>query len=121
MSKVEKYFRLAKEVAVKSDSTSLRRHHRLGAVGIRSDGTTVTASNIICRQPQAHAHAETRLVRKLNRGSEMFVVRVLRNGSLGNACPCIKCQNAMRLRGIKRVYYSITDEKYGVIVFTKCN
>jgi tRNA(Arg) A34 adenosine deaminase TadA len=119
MSKVEKYFRLAKEVAIKGDSTNLRRHYRLGAVGIRSDGTVVTASNIVCQQPHAHAHAEARLVRKLNHGSEIFVVRVLRNGSLSNACPCIKCQNAMRLRGIKRVYYSISDEKYGVVVFTK--
>jgi tRNA(Arg) A34 adenosine deaminase TadA len=117
MSKVERYFRLAKTIAVKGDTPVIKRNHRLGAVGIRSDGVIVTASNIPCRDLYAMAHAEARLVKKLNYGSEIFVVRILSNNTLGNACPCIKCQNAMRLRGIRRVYYSISDDKYGVIVF----
>jgi tRNA(Arg) A34 adenosine deaminase TadA len=120
MSKVERYFRLAKTVATKGDS-GVKRKYRLGAVGIRNDGTIVTANNVICRQPHARAysHAEARLVRKLNRGSEIFVVRILSDNSLGNACPCVKCQNAIRLRGVRRVYYSISDDEYGIIVFTR--
>ena len=120
MSKVERYFRLAKTVAAKGDISDAKRKYRLGAVGIRSDGTVVTANNVPCRQPndRAQSHAEARLVRKLNHGSEMYVVRILHNNALGNACPCIKCQNAMRLRGIRRVYYSISDDQYGVIIFT---
>ena len=117
MSKVERYFRLAKAMAEKGD-TDIRRQYRLGAVGIRSDGTIVTASNIPSRKPHAQAHAEARLVRKLNHGSEVFVVRILRNNTLSSACPCARCQKAMRLRGIRRVYYSISDDEYGVIVFT---
>jgi tRNA(Arg) A34 adenosine deaminase TadA len=121
MSKVERYFRLAKKIATKGDITDVKRKYRLGAVGIRTDGTIVTANNIPCRYPHARAysHAEARLVRKLSHGSEMFVVRILRNNSFSNACPCAKCQNAMRLRGVRRVYYSISDDEYGVIVFAR--
>ena len=118
MSKVNKYFRIAKSVAVKGESR-VKRHHRLGAVGIRSDGTIVTANNINIKRPHPRSHAEARLTRKLNHGSEVYVVRILRNNTLGCACPCIKCQNAMRLRGVRRVYYSISDNQYGVIVFTR--
>ena len=120
MSKIDRYFRLAKTTAVKGDASDARRHYRLGAVGVRTDGTIVTASNVPCRQPHARArsHAEARVVRKLNYGSEIFVVRILRNNTISNAHPCAKCQKAMRLRGIRRVYYSISNDEYGVIVFT---
>jgi tRNA(Arg) A34 adenosine deaminase TadA len=114
MSKVERYFRLAKTIALKGDN----RKYRLGAVGIRTDGAIVTASNIPSRQPHAKAHAEARLTKKLNRGSEVFVVRILRSGMLDNAHPCMKCQKAMRLRGVRRAYYSISNDEYGVINFS---
>ena len=117
MSRVERQFRLAKTVAMKGDVNEARRQYRLGAVGIRSDGAIVTASNLPSRQPHARVHAEARLVRKLNCGSEVFIVRILRSGKLDNAHPCAKCQKAMRLRGIRRVYYSISDDEYGVINF----
>jgi tRNA(Arg) A34 adenosine deaminase TadA len=117
MSKVDRYFRLAKTIAIKGDAYVVRRHYRLGAVGIRTDGAIVTADNVPVRQPHARSHAEARLTRKLNRGSEVFIVRVLRSGLLSNAHPCAKCQKAMRLRGIRRVYYSISDDEYGVINF----
>lgn len=116
MTKVERYFRLAKSIALKGDTNNIYRNHRLGAVGVRTDGVVVTANNIPCIQQDAHSHAEARLVRKLNCGSEIYVVRILRSNKLSNAHPCIKCQNAMRLRGIRRVYYSISDNEYGVIV-----
>jgi tRNA(Arg) A34 adenosine deaminase TadA len=119
MSKIDKYFRLAKQVAMKGDSCDASRQHRLGAVGIRSDGIIVSASNIPCRQQNASSHAEARLVRKLNHSSEVFVVRVLRNGELGNAHPCINCQTTMRLRGVRRAYYSISNDDYGIIVFNQ--
>jgi tRNA(Arg) A34 adenosine deaminase TadA len=114
MTKVEKFFQLAKQVAERGDKT-VRRHYRLGAVGIRSDGTIVSSSNIPCRHTQSEAHAEARLVRKLNHGSEVFVVRILRCGALANARPCKNCQTAMMRRGVRRVYYSISDVEYGCL------
>jgi cytidine deaminase len=115
MAKVDRYFRLAQSIALKGDAKNVRRHYRLGAVGIRNDGTTVTANNVPCRQLHAQAHAEARLVRKLDRGADVYVVRIRRNGTLANARPCYNCQNAMRARGVHRCYYSISNNEYGVL------
>jgi tRNA(Arg) A34 adenosine deaminase TadA len=110
--KVENYFRLAKKIAIKKNDC---RQYRLGAVGIRSDGIVVTSSNIPSRYQHNHAHAESRLVRKLNSGSIIFVVRILRCGKFTMARPCLKCQCAMRKRNVKRVYYSIGNKEYGIL------
>jgi cytidine deaminase len=115
MAIIDKYFRLARQVALKGDTLEANRHYRLGAVGIRTDGAIVTASNIPNRQPESHAHAETRLVRKLDWGSTVYVVRIRRDGQLALARPCRRCQSAMRLRGVRYCYYSINDTEYGVI------
>jgi cytidine deaminase len=114
MAKVDKYFRLAKRVAERGDK-KIRRHYRLGAVGIRSDGVIVTSNNVPCREFSAPAHAEARLVRKLNRGSDVYVVRIKRDGTMAAARPCPTCQKVMRGRGVCRVFYSISPNEYGVI------
>jgi deoxycytidylate deaminase len=75
----------------------------------------VTANNIACREVQAEAHAEARLVRKLNHGSDIYVARVLRDGTVATARPCPKCQKAMRNRGINRVFYTISDSEWGCL------
>jgi len=115
MNRVNKYFRLAKQVAKKGGK---RRRFRLGAVGIRSDGAVVTACNISTRSPERHAHAEARVVRKLDYGSLVYVVRILRNGQLANARPCQACQMAMRQRSIS-CYYSISDCEWGKLCLIK--
>ena len=115
MNRVNKYFRLAKQVAERG---GVLRQFRLGAVGIRTDGAIVTASNVSSRVPERRAHAETRVTRKLNYGSEVFVVRILRNGMLAQARPCSRCQAAMRQRGIS-CYYSISDCEWGKLCLTK--
>lgn len=114
MTRVDRFFNLAKEKAVSGDSI---RKYRLGAVGVRSDGATVTSRNLSTRVPEPNAHAEKRLVKKLDSGSVVFVVRVLADGSLTMARPCVNCQNAMRGRGVKQCFYSINDNEYGVIKF----
>lgn len=111
MNKVNRYFKLAKSVASKND----RRRYRLGAVGIRTDGTIVTSTNIPCPHPEKYAHAEARLARKLDYGSEVFVVRILKCGTLANARPCLSCQATLSRLGVKRIYYSISNSEYGVM------
>ena len=112
MNRVKRYFQLAAQIAERGDDL---RQYRLGAVGIRNDGVIVTSSNTRCRSPQKLAHAESRLARKLNRGSVVYVVRILRNGDFANARPCFNCQNALRSRGVSRIYYSISTSEYGVM------
>lgn len=115
MNQIEKYFTLARKQALKGDCKNAIRRYRLGAVGVRSDGAVVVSSNVPTRQPARNAHAEARLTKKLNFGSRVYVVRVTARGSLGLARPCRQCQAAMRLRGVSRCYYSISDKEYGVI------
>ena len=114
MSLVNKYFQIAQQIASKKDD---RRQYRLGAVGVRSDGAMVMATNVPCQHPQRHAHAEARLTRKLDHGSSVFVVRVLKDGTMANARPCDNCQKAMRGRGVKNCFYTISNLEYGVLVF----
>ena len=112
MTKTEKFFNIAKKAALAVDD---RRKYKLGAVGIRTDGAIVESRNLPCHKPDANAHAEFRLAKKLNWGSVVYVVRVLADGSLTMAKPCVKCVSALRLRGVKRCYYSISDCEHGVM------
>ncbi len=115
MAHIDKYFRLARQIALHGDTKEATRQYRLGAVGVRTDGAIVTASNVPQRTPEPNAHAEARLAKKLDWGSVVYVVRIYSNGKLAIARPCKKCQIALRLRGVTRVYYSISETEYGVL------
>jgi tRNA(Arg) A34 adenosine deaminase TadA len=117
MAATKKNFRLARQVAIHGDTKEAKRQYRLGAVGVRNDGTTVVSNNVPHRTREKRAHAETRLVRKLDWGATVYVVRITSDGKLANSRPCIKCEAAMRLRGVKRCFYSINESEYGVINF----
>lgn len=111
-----RYLRLAAEVAcLKVDA----RTYRLGAVGLRSDGVMVVAYNgtayqgKTCRRFPA-MHAEARLARKLDFYSTVYVTRVMQPG-MGLARPCLNCQRALRRKRVERVYYTISDDEYGVL------
>ncbi len=112
---VDKHFRMARQVALRGDTKEARRQYRLGAVGVRSDGAIVISSNVPHRTPEPHAHAEARLTRKLDWGSTVYVVRIRSDGTLAMARPCRTCRGLMRLKGVKRCYYSISDTEYGVL------
>lgn len=115
------YLRLAAEVAVFKCDT---RSHRLGAIGVRSDGVMVAAYNgtayyngAIYRQNPKRMpsmHAEARLTRKLDFYSTVYVARPMKTG-LGLARPCPSCQRALRRKRVERVYYTISDNEYGVM------
>jgi len=95
------------------------RKYRFGAIGIRSDGATVYATNGGIAGAQCpSAHAESRLSRKLDVSSVVFVARTLRSsGAVSMARPCLGCQLAMKHRGVFKVYYTINDREFGCIYF----
>jgi tRNA(Arg) A34 adenosine deaminase TadA len=113
--KVKKYFEIARQVAKSGDAPGVKRHYRLGAVGVRKDGVMVCASNISTRKPSPKAHAERRLVKKMTDKSNMFVVRIDSKNKFKLARPCNSCLSAMRRRGISRCYYTVDEHEYGVI------
>ncbi len=117
MHKVFTYFEIAARLTM---SKKDRRQFLLGAVGIRHDGTMVSAINAPTEVPQARAHAETRLCRKLDVGSVVFVARCMKGtGQFALAKPCPSCLLAMRSRRVKRVYYTTGPDSYEVLNLTK--
>ncbi len=107
------YFRIATITAtMKKD----RRHHRLGAVGLRSDGVLVAAPNGPSTDRTPAVHAEARVVRKMDRNGTVFVVRINASG-YAMARPCPDCQRAMQSKRVRAAYYTINTNEYGVMEF----
>jgi len=48
-------------------------------------------------------------------GTKLYVVRIKPSGGLGMAKPCEICEHVLYNYGIRRAYYSIDDDEYGVI------
>ena len=67
-----KHFEAAVKIASLKDD---QRVHRLGAIGLRSDGVIVGAPNAPAPDKTPQAHAEARLCRKLDKGATVFVAR----------------------------------------------
>lgn len=88
----------------------------LGAVGIRRDGAMVSAVNSISQEPNRLLHSEYRLAKKLDCGSTVYVARIrLLNGEFACAKPCFDCEKVLRSRRVRRIYYTITNNEYGVL------
>jgi len=65
-------------------------------------------------------HAEMdcvfRLKGKVNlKRAKIYVVRVLRNGEFAMSKPCIICQHVLYNYGIKRAFYTIDNDNFGVL------
>ena len=110
---MKRFFRLAKQLAIKDDC----RQYRFGAVGIRRGGVIVVSRNIPTRYPEPRAHAESRVARKLSKNSVIYVVRIDRKNNLTTARPCKSCQKIMKSKGIKKCYYSISNTEFGVLLW----
>lgn len=112
VNKIWENFKLAGEKAIKSDDC---RHYRLGCVARRADGATVFSCNGPTPVPTREQHAEYRISRKLDYNSVVYVARVLRDGSYGNAMPCASCMKALKSRRVSRVYFTVSNTDYGII------
>lgn len=121
------YLQLAAQVAMPTDDSDMREFW-VGCVGLRTDGATVVSKNssifttdsVDVFRTMPLVHAEPRALRKLNWGSIMFVARVMRGTKkFGMARPCEMCQVLIKSKGIKKVYYSINSEYYGVFIPSK--
>lgn len=117
MNKLKKYMQLAVKQALKKDKNNSRRGYLLGAVGIRADGVTVFSRNLPNQEKNPCNHAETLLCRKLDFGSTVFVARVNRWNQICNSRPCPSCRRNMANRGVKKCYYSISNNEIGVLTF----
>jgi tRNA(Arg) A34 adenosine deaminase TadA len=131
MCDVSRMFALAAKTALDTRGQGVVRNFLLGAVGRRKDGAIVVARNAAATFGQevpkfaklGHCHAETRAVRKMDCGGELFVVRVSKGDLLDgeivyrNARPCEICQNAIRAKHLRKVYYTIGKNEFGQDIY----
>lgn len=107
-NRIRKLFALACRAASRRDRR-FRRDYLVGAIGIRADGARVSSQNLPDCNRRACSHAETRLCRKLDFGSEVFVVRIGRDGKLMDCMPCPWCLKNLVDKGVKKCYYSTVE------------
>lgn len=113
--KIFHYFQICAATTTKVQD---RRNFLLGAIGLRSDGVIVKSFNGHSHFPNRRAHAEYRLAQKLDVGSTVYVVRVrLGDGKMALAYPCKSCQKVLASKGVKKIYFSINENEFGVITF----
>jgi tRNA(Arg) A34 adenosine deaminase TadA len=109
------FFEMAGKLAVAKED---ERAFLLGAVAVRKDGAMVFASNSVSQEPNRRAHAEHRISHKIDQGSTVYVARIrLLNGEFAMARPCWDCHKILKSKRVKRVYYTISNNEYGVIDF----
>lgn len=107
------YFQISAKTAT---SKKDRRSFLLGAVGVRSDGVMVKALNGPTFFPVPCAHAEARLAKKLDYYATVYVARVrLGDGEFAISKPCDNCMRALKAKKVKKIYYSISNDEYGII------
>jgi tRNA(Arg) A34 adenosine deaminase TadA len=111
--KIFNYLEIAAQAAVSKVDP---RNFLLGAVAIRSDGAIVKALNSPSETPQYSLHAEFRLSRKLDVGSVVYVARIrLDSGEWGLSRPCFSCMKALKNKGVRRIYYTVSPGAYMVL------
>ena len=69
--------------------------------------------------PTQTMHAEVACIHGIPdetfQGKDILVVRINRSGDLANSKPCNNCQRLMKLKGIRRCYYSIGPNQLGLM------
>ena len=48
-------------------------------------------------------------------GTHLYVCRLLRNGEFALAKPCDTCQRLLDKAGVRKVYYTISNEEFGIL------
>lgn len=112
MNKVFTYLNMAGKIALSKKDF---RSFFLGAVGIRNDGKVVQSINGATGNPVPKGHAEARLAKKLDYNAVVYVARVNKQGEFAMSRPCVNCMRALKAARVKKIYYSIGPNEFGVI------
>lgn len=103
-----KYMELATRLAM-ADIGVKNRHFLFSCVAVRKDGAIVVNPNIRTMMPMVEAHAESRILRKCDRGATLYIVRINRQGNWAMSRPCAQCASLIRNKGVRKVYYSVSS------------
>jgi len=118
---MQNFLLLAAKIALPPNQYD-KRAYWLGCIGIRNDGTRVYSRNGAVYSTSTFSyklipdsHAEGRILRKLDTESIIYIARVSRKDhSLAMSKPCGMCRTRIRAKGVKKVYYTINQNCYGV-------
>lgn len=107
-----KFFELARKLSHKSDYGRCK----LGCVIVKKGkvigvGFNKRKTNPNSTHPFKTTHAELDAILNSNRigdlaGSDLYIFRQIKDGSLANSFPCIYCQDLLREFKIKNVFYT---------------
>lgn len=99
----------------RKDRSEPCKHNHM-AIGIRKDGAIVQAYNNTAIDRRIwESHAEARLVRKMDVGGVVYVMRLGKLDGFAMSMPCPKCTECMIRRGIKTVYFTTGYDTYSRI------
>lgn len=104
----------ALKIAIKGRGKNQKQYH-LGCIVIRSDGSVVSAFNSRSRDRAPSLHAEVKALKKAGKAHTLYISRVMANGSWGLAKPCSTCIETIKKHKVKKIYYTISYNEYGVI------
>lgn len=90
-----------------------KKHHYLGCIAQREDGSFVYSTNSRAINKSPSVHAEIKVLKKAGKNCILWIARVMADGSWGMAKPCENCQKLIKKYKVKRVYYTIGENKYG--------
>ena len=98
------------------------RNFWVGCVGIRDDGTQVSAKNgsvfstdVDNYQLLPSSHAEGRVLKKLGKNGIIYVARISKSdGGYAMARPCGMCQVRIKSFDVNLVHYTINKTHYGI-------
>lgn len=108
-----KEFILAAQLAANSKNT--KKNFYLACVALRKDGVIVTSTNQTTVENRAPSgHAEARALRKCGKNSVIWIARVLKNNTWALAKPCKHCRSLIINHGVKKVFYTIGPNEYGI-------
>jgi tRNA(Arg) A34 adenosine deaminase TadA len=97
------------------------KEYLLASLIQRKDGAIVISYNAKTKEPTPSCHAEARALRKADAGAILYVARVTRDGKWAMSKPCKYCQSYIKNRRIKKVYYTIGPNEYGIWNVEKSN
>jgi deoxycytidylate deaminase len=80
----------------------------------------VIGINSPTKEPERRCHAEYKAAKKMDQGGIMYVARVLQSdGTFAMSRPCRNCLKVLKSKRIKKVYYTISNNEFGVINLEK--
>lgn len=123
-TKIKRMFRVATLEANKS-----KCNYRLGSVVIQrrkilarafnTDKTHTLTNTDMYAEKWKGIHAEIAACLKVSKSqlehADVYVVRIMKNGAMAMSRPCHICKAVLSRFGIQRVFYSISDDEYGVM------